>query len=253
VVPTTATVWYYFRETDYDRVTDMFKTAREMAEGAAKMSGTQLERVRILGSAWVPHLNKPVAEAMNANVQRVGLPTWDDKDQTLARAVQKMLGVKEKGLDTALAPFAGPTAEDLRMGGGSDDVGDITWALPTVQLYYPSNIPDTPGHHWSDAIAEATPIAHKGATAGAKVQAMTMLDLLLKPELIAAAKEYYANVQTKETKYRPFMGPDDQPAIELNRGILERYRPEMRKYYFDSSKYKTYLEQLGITYPTVKP
>jgi aminobenzoyl-glutamate utilization protein B len=114
VVPTTATVWYYFRETDYDRVMDMFATAREMAEGAAKMSGAQLGRVRILGSAWVPHLNKPVAEAMNANVRRVGLPVWDEKDQTLAKAVQKMLGVKEKGLATALAPFSGPTAEELR-------------------------------------------------------------------------------------------------------------------------------------------
>lgn len=253
VVPSTASVWYYFRETDYEGVVDMFSIAKDIAEGAAKMTGTSLDRVRIMGSAWVPHLNKPVAEAMNANIGRVGLPKWDEKDQQMARAIQKTLGRPEKGLDTALAALSGPTPEEQRMGGGSDDVGDISWALPTVQLYYPSNVPDTPGHHWSDAIAEATPIAHKGATAGAKVQAMTMLDLFLKPDLVQAARVYFDSVQTKVTKYKPFIGPNDQPAIELNAGILERYRPEMRKFYYDPTKYRTYLEQLGITYPTVKP
>ena len=56
--------------------------------------------------------------------------------------------------------------------------------MPTVTLRYPSNIPGLPGHNWANAISMATPIAHKGVTAGAKVQAMTMLDLLTKPELV---------------------------------------------------------------------
>ena len=68
-------------------------------------------------------------------------------------------------------------------GGGSDDIGDISWNVPTVTLRFPSNIPGLPGHNWANAISMATPIAHKGATAGAKVQAMTVLDLLLKPAL----------------------------------------------------------------------
>ncbi len=42
----------------------------------------------------------------------------------------------------------------------------------------------------------------------------------------------------------------DRPAIELNRDVMARYRPQMRRYYYDPSKYRTYLEQLGITYPT---
>ncbi len=70
--------------------------------------------------------------------------------------------------------------------GGSDDIGDISWKVPTITLRYPSNIPGLQGHHWSNAIAMATPIAHKGVVAGAKVEAMTLLDLLLKPELVAA-------------------------------------------------------------------
>jgi aminobenzoyl-glutamate utilization protein B len=98
----------------------------------------------------------------------------------------------------------------------------------------------------------ATPIAHKGATAGAKVMALTVLDLLGKPALVDSAWAYFRNVQTKTLKYQPLMRPADRPAIELNAGTLARYRPEMRKYYYDPSRYRTYLEQLGISYPTVR-
>jgi aminobenzoyl-glutamate utilization protein B len=252
VVPSTASVWYFLRETDYPRTMELLDIAKQMGEGAALMTGTKLERVRILGSAWVPHFNKPVAEAMNANIKKVGLPKWSAEDQTLAKAVQKELGVDQRGLNDTLASLLEPMREDDRRGGGSDDIGDVSWVVPTTQLYFPSNIPDTPGHHWSDAIAMATPIAHKGVVAGAKVQAMTMLDLFLTPSLVTRAREYFTTVQTKDVKYQPFVGPNDKPAIELNAGILERFRPEMRKFYFDTTRYKTYLEQLGVKYPTVR-
>lgn len=80
---------------------------------------------------------------------------------------------------------------------------------------------------------------------GAKVQAMTMLDLLLRPELVASAWSYFRDVQTKDTKYTPLIGPGDVPAIWLNRETMERYRPEMRKLYFDPTRYGSYLEQLS--------
>jgi aminobenzoyl-glutamate utilization protein B len=98
----------------------------------------------------------------------------------------------------------------------------------------------------------ATPIAHKGVVAGAKVQAMTMLDLLLHPELVAKAWDYFNNVQTKDTKYKSLLRPDDQPAIWLNQKTMEQYRPRMKAFYYDPSKYDTYLDQLGIKYPTVR-
>jgi aminobenzoyl-glutamate utilization protein B len=84
------------------------------------------------------------------------------------------------------------------------------------------------------------------------VQAATLLDILLKPEVVEAAWEYFKNVQTRTQKYEPLIRPQDQPAIELNREIMARYREQMKKFYFDSTKYKTYLEQLGIQYPTVR-
>jgi aminobenzoyl-glutamate utilization protein B len=87
--------------------------------------------------------------------------------------------------------------------------------------------------------------------AGAKVQAMTLLDLIMSPMLVADARDYFVNVQTKTIKYRPLIAPSDQPAIWLNAEKMAKYRDEMRKYYYDPSKYDTYLQQLGITYPTI--
>ncbi|HEY6362125.1 MAG TPA: amidohydrolase [Vicinamibacterales bacterium] len=252
VVPSNATVWYYFRETEYPRIKEMWDFGNKMAEGAALMTSTTFTS-RILGTAWPQHFNKPVAEVMDANIKRVGLPTWSEQDQMLARALQKEIGApSQKGLDTELAKMDEPVSDEDKRGGGSDDIGDVSWNVPTISLRFPSNIPGLPGHNWANAIAMATPIAHKGVVAGAKAQAMTIVDLLTRPELVQQAWEYFNTVQTKDVKYMPFLEGDTAPPTWLNADTLERYRPEMKKYYYDPSRYATYLEQLGITYPTVR-
>ncbi len=251
VVPRSASVWYYFRQTTYPKIKEMWAIGDSIAKGAALMTGTELLPTRVLGSAWPQHFNKAVAEAAFANIQRVGIPEWSEADQTLAKALQKEVGSRETGL-VARPPetLQGPATQNT--GGGSDDIGDVSWNVPTITLRYPANIPGLPGHNWANAIAMATPIAHKGVTAGAKVQALTMIDLLTKPTLVKAAWDYFRDVQTKEVKYEPLIRAEDKPAIELNKGTMNKYRAEMKKYYYDPSKYKTYLEQLGIQYPTVK-
>jgi len=98
----------------------------------------------------------------------------------------------------------------------------------------------------------ATPIAHKGVTAGAKVEAMTIIDFLLKPSLIEDAWTYFNTVQSKETKYKPMIDARDLPPIYLNKDKQQQFREKLEKFYYDETKYKTYLEQLGITYPTLK-
>jgi len=253
VVPSTASVWYYLRETDHPRVMGLWAVADSIARGAAMMTGTELQPVRVLGSAWPQHFNKPIAEAMQANIERVGMPEWSEQDQQLARAVQELAGGRPRGLGRFLGALPQPVLESQKTGGGSDDIGDVSWVVPTVTLRYPANIPGTPDHSWVDAIAMATPIAHKGSTAGAKVMAATIVDILTKPELVTEAKRYFTEVQTKDTKYTPFIRPQDRPATDLNVDIMARYRDRMRQFYYDPSRYATYLEQLGITYPTVKP
>ena len=252
VVPRTASVWYYFRQTTFQKIKEMWAIGDSIAKGAALMTGTELLPTRVLGSAWPQHFNKAVAEVAFANITRVGLPQWTDDDQTLAKALQKELGSSETGLTTKLAATLQGQPTTTNTGAGSDDIGDISWNVPTITLRYPANIPGLPGHNWANAIAMATPIAHKGVTAGAKVQAMTMIDLLMKPAVVQAAWDYFRNVQTKDMKYEPLIRPDDRPAIELNKPTMDKYREQMKKFYYDPAKYKTYLEQLGIAYPTVK-
>jgi aminobenzoyl-glutamate utilization protein B len=252
VVPSTASIWFYFRERDYPRTMAMFEAAKKMAQGATLMTDTQIDTIMMIGSGWSGHFSRPVAEAMYENIQKVGMPTWDEKDQTLAKGIQRELGVPDSGLSTRPGRLNGPVNEATRMGGGSDDIGDVSWNVPTITLNYPSNIPGMPGHNWANAISMATPIAHKGVVAGAKVQAMTILDILLTPQIVTDAWDYFNTVQTKDVKYKPFFAPTDKPPIWLNADIMAQYRPEMRKYYYDPKKYKTYLDQLGIVYPTVR-
>jgi aminobenzoyl-glutamate utilization protein B len=253
VVPRTASVWYYFRETNFDEIKKLWAIGDKMAEGAALMTNTKFTS-RLLGSAWPAHMNKTIAETMYTNITAVGLPQWTEADLTLAKATQKELGVPEVGLAKSIANLRGQAElpDDAPRFGASDDVGDISWSVPTAMLSYPANFNAGPGHNWANAIAMATPIAHKGVNTGAQVQAMTIVDLLLRPELIQQARVYFDTVQTKTRKYEPLVRPGDQPATYLNKAIMERYRPEMKKFYYDPTKYKTYLEQLGITYPTVR-
>jgi len=252
VVPQTATIWFYLRERNYENVIEMFDAAKKMAEGAALMTGTRVDTVMMVGSAWSGHFNRPVAEATFANIKRVGLPQWDEADIALAKGLQRELGAREAGLASEIDSLGGPVDMSRSLGGGSDDIGDVSWNVPTVTLRYPANINGTPGHNWANGIAMATPLAHKGTLQGAKVQALTLLDLLLQPKIVADAWTYFRDVQTKDTKYTPFIAPTDQPAIWLNAEIMEKWRPEMRKFYYDPSKFGTYLEQLGIQYPTLR-
>ena len=250
VVPPNAAVWYYFREMNYDNIKRNFDTGIRIAEAAAKMTDTEM-KYRILGTAWPRHFNKTLAEVTHKHIRAVGLPTWSNEDLLLARSVQRELRVDTVGLtmriDTSLSP---PSRNPSS--GGSDDIGDVSWVVPTITLGYPSNIPGATAHHWSSAIAMATPIAHKGVVAGAKVLARSALELFVTPSLIDDAWKYFRNVQTANTKYTPFIGPNDPPPTFLNQRIMEAYRPQMRQFYYDETKFDSYLQQLGITYPTIR-
>lgn len=257
VVPSKASVWYYLRERTYEDIKGMYDDAILYANSVAAMTGTKVSH-RLLGTAWPGHFNKSIAEAVYNNIQKVGLPIWDTLDQQLARAVQKLVeapkktqrGVPIDGLAVKIDTLNGPV--EFSWGAGSDDIADIAWNVPTVVFRYPSNIPGTPGHNWADAIAMATPIAHKGVAAGSKVVAATLIDLLTNPKILKDAWDYHNNVQTKEVKYVPFVQSSTPPAIYLNKKIMDEFRPKLKKFYYDPKKYKTYLEQLGISYPQLK-
>ncbi len=262
VVPPNAALWFYFREADYDHIMNLWRIGDNMAKGATLMTDTDYSE-QLLGSAWPGYFNKPIAEDMYANIKKVGLPTWSADDEKLAKGMQAELKQPVRGLATKIPELRAPrpvatndgTGEEGQnqpMGGGSDDIGDVSWNVPTVTLRFPSNIPGGPGHNWANGISMATPIAHKGVIAGAKVQAMTMIDILTNPELVKSSWDYFNNVETKDMKYKSFLRPDDKPAIWLNAPTMAKYRDQMKKFYYNPDKYDNYLDQLGIKYPTVR-
>jgi len=252
VVPSEASIWFYFREKNYQQIRDLFAIGDSVARGAAMMTGTKLKDVRLIGTAWPGHFNKVIAETMYANIERVGLPEWTEDDQRFARATQGEVGGAETGLATELSRLRPAPTEAQRTAGYADDIGDISWNVPTATLSYPSNMPGLPGHNWANAIAMATPIAHKGATQGALAQSMTLLDFMVRPDLVEAAWDYFRDVQTVDLQYTPFISATDQPAIEMNADILDEFREDMRKFYYDSDRYDSYLDQLGVSYPTLR-
>jgi aminobenzoyl-glutamate utilization protein B len=247
VVPSKATVWYFIREMTAENIRENFGKLQRIAEGAAMMTDTTVSR-RIVGAAYPRHFNKPIALAMYDNMRAVGMPEWSEDDQAFARAFQEFMEAEEvTGLRTELEPINAPLEKPES--GGSDDIGDVSWNVPTVTMRFPSNIDGRTGHHWSSAIAMATPVAHKGATAGAKVLAATMLDMIQDDSLVDDAWKYFREEQTANETYLPFISDDDDPAIEKNVAIMSEYKGKLKEFYYDPSRYDTYLEQLGIEYP----
>ena len=249
VVPSEATVWYYFRELDFPRIKDLHELGQTMAEAAAMMTGTTVEE-RPLGAAWPSNMSKPLAEVMYAAMETVGMPEWSEDDQAFAKAVQRMMESDTIGLRTEIQDSLAEASQG--MGGGSDDIAEVSWNIPTIRLRYPGNIPGTIGHHWSAGIAMATPIAHKGANFGSRVIALTAIELLSKPDLVEEAWTYHRDVTTKEYTWESLLPEGTEPPIFLNADKMERYRPLLEPLKYDPSRFDTYLEQLGVVYPVLE-
>jgi aminobenzoyl-glutamate utilization protein B len=249
IVPGIAKVWYYFREHTFDTVKSLYDIGNKTADAAAMATDTTVEH-KLLGTAAPNFGNKPMAELAQANIEAVGMPKWTADDQAFAKLVQETQQRKVEPLRDKVSPLRADREERVPTGGGSDDIGDIMWTVPTITIRFPSNIPNMIGHNVTSAMAMATPIAHKGAVAGAKAVAMTVLDLMTSPDELAKAKTYFDTDQQKYDHYKPFVTASDVPAIHINDDYMRTYRPLMEPYYYDSTKYPSYLDQLGIKFPT---
>jgi aminobenzoyl-glutamate utilization protein B len=144
-----------------------------------------------------------------------------------ARELQKSMGRKEVGLPGKPLPLA-----PGRQNASSNDIGDITWVVPTGTLRFPSVVPGIQPHHWSAGITPAMSIGHKGAVTGAKVLAASILDLLASPELRAAAKKQF-DEDTRDSGYFSMLPEGARPPLDLNKEMMEKYRPAMKKFYLN--------------------
>jgi aminobenzoyl-glutamate utilization protein B len=185
VVPDYARIWYMLREANGEGVKSLFEKAKNVAAGAALMTGCTW-KAKVNAAVWPGRDSKVLSQVIQDNIDIVGMPEWTEEEVNLAKAIQKATGVPEVGLSTRI-PGMIPAVQ----GTHSNDNGDITWIVPHAKVHYPSNVPGVPFHHWCAAIAPATSIGHKGEVAGAKVLAGTLLDLLGNPELVGKVKEKY--------------------------------------------------------------
>jgi len=166
-----------------------------------------------------------MVSAVQKNIEMVGMPAWSDEEVKFAKELQKSMGRKEQGLATKVLPLRAVTQNT-----SSNDIGDISWNVPTGTVRFPSAVPGVQAHHWTAGITPTMSIAHKGAVVGAKVMAASVLDLLTSPELRAAAKKQFEE-DTKEIKYFSLIPPDAKPPLDLNKEMMDKYRPAMRKFY----------------------
>jgi aminobenzoyl-glutamate utilization protein B len=143
----------------------------------------------------------------------------------LVHDLQTKIKTKPIGMPTKITPL-----KECVQSVSANDSGEVSWVVPTGLITFPSNIPGVSYHHWSAGVSLATSIAHKGAVAGAKAMAGAAIDLFLEPKLVAKARETFKE-EIGDTEYRPLLPPDQKPPLELNRDLMERYRPAMREHY----------------------
>jgi len=229
VVPDKATVWYYVRNSD-DKVEEMFERVLNCAKGAALATGTELAEVRTIAAAHQRHSNKGMAELLQRNMELVGMPVWTEEENEFAKALQKELGEEEKGMPTKIEKLKAP--KETFVGGGSSDVGDVTLIAPTASLRFPGGVPGGISHHWSNVTANYGSTAWKGLNAGAKVMAVSAIDLFMNEELRNVIIQEFKDYSVKHP-YKSFLPEDAKPPVDLNKELMEKWTLELSKYYLE--------------------
>ena len=224
-IPAKATVWWTFRALTAEGARIVFEQGKKIAQGAALMTNTEVE-IEVMSAVWPVRTNQGLAEVIQENLLLVGVPEWSDEEQKFAEELQKAARVKIEGLRNEIKPLLGPTEQRAP----SNDCGDVSWKVPMGRVGFASNVPNVPFHHWAGGAALATTIAHKGSVAGAKTLAGSVVDLLSNPSLIHRAKETFSE-EIGDIVYEPLIPGEQKPPIDLNRQMMEQFRPAMREHY----------------------
>jgi aminobenzoyl-glutamate utilization protein B len=213
VVPEYARVWYYVRDTSRAPVDAYYDRLLKIAEGAALATATEY-RVTLLTGVHETLMNRPLQEAMQANLDIVGGPAFSEEDQQFARDLQRYIGIEEKGLDAEPKPLK-PGIEPP--GGGSTDVAEVSWITPVVSLSVTTAAAGIPWHSWAASASHGTEGSVRGAEVAAKVLALTGVDVLMDAGLRDAAKAYF----DEKTEGKPYVSPvpaDQKPPMPRKGG-----------------------------------
>jgi aminobenzoyl-glutamate utilization protein B len=205
VIPEHAKVWLWARDWKRAEVEDLVARVRKLAEGAALMTETT-SSVTVQGGSWEMLTIVSGARLLDANLRWLGPPSYTDQEQTFARAIQRASGVPETGMDTSIRPLENQEEE-----GGSTDVGDVSWVVPTLHLTVATAPAEAPWHAWPVVAAAGMSIGHKGLTLAAKVLAATMVDLYERPEALAAVRAEFEQ-KKGDVVFKAYL-PDGPPPI----------------------------------------
>jgi aminobenzoyl-glutamate utilization protein B len=208
VVPDFAEVYYYVRHPKRKDVVEIFDRVVKAAEGAALGTGTTM-KYDIIGGTHDLLINKTLAEVMQSNLEKVGGVVYTEKDKTFAKTIQpSFIGAP---VDVATAATVKPLTYINEGNNGSTDVGDVSYAKPTVGLRAATWVPGTPAHSWQAVASGGTEIGTKGMLVASKTMALTAIDLMSNPALIKkATEEFKAGIG--DYKYKALLG-DIKPAL----------------------------------------
>ena len=208
VVPDYAEVYYYVRHPKRDQVKQIFNRVVNAAKAAALGTETKME-YEIIGGTHDLLLNKSLAEVMQKNLVSAGGVIYTAEERAFAEKIQSSFNFKYPAVDEAAN--IKPLKVETDAGGGSTDVGDVSYAVPTVGLRAATWAPGTPAHSWQAVACGGTEIGTKGMNVAAKTMAMTAIDLFTKPALIQQAKEEFTKLKG-DYKYEALLG-NRKPAL----------------------------------------
>jgi aminobenzoyl-glutamate utilization protein B len=207
VVPDFAEVYYYVRHPKRKDVVEIFDRVMKAAEGAALGTGTTM-KYDIIGGTHDLLINKTLAETMQANLDKVGGVNYTEAEIAFAKKIQPTMVAP---VDMTTAAQVKPLTYINEGNSGSTDVGDVSYALPTVGLRAATWVPGTAAHSWQAVAAGGTEIGTKGMLVASKTMALTAIDLMSNPELLAKAMEEF--IKSKgDYKYKALLG-DIKPAL----------------------------------------
>jgi aminobenzoyl-glutamate utilization protein B len=224
VVQAKATVRQLVRARTNRELLGLVERVRKIGEGAALMTGTRVEAGLVSAVSNVLG-NAALEAAMEAEMERLGPPVFDEADRAFARAIQATLTPahladafrrtgRQPVADLPLAEFIVPLAGSADKAQGSTDVGDVSWAVPTVQAWVTTCAFGTPFHSWQLTAQGKSPAAHKGMVHAAKVMAGTGRRLFEDAGLLARAKAEHARALAAEPYVCP-MPEEVRPPIPM--------------------------------------
>ena len=228
IIPDKGQIWWFVRDASMPAAKVTYDKLLKIAEGAALMTGTSYD-VQYAASAWPQLVSRAIGEAIQKNIDMVGMPQWTEEENQRAKDFQKSAEKPVVGLQTKVTPLGGRA-----QAASSNDSGDISWVVPAGSLNFPSAIPGIEAHEWHAGVFPTSSISHKGQVVGAKTLAASIIDLLTSPDVLQKARVEF-DEQLKKTPYFSLLPPDATPPVELNQADMEKYRPEMRKFYLNKT------------------